>query len=169
MILTSIIPSNILSALRTYIRNYVDSLNNPQKAYLSFYDYSSESVTNLNADEWTELIMVATEGFSFDGLSFADNGIITNVGGEKILKAEAIISISGSNGREIDLAFFKNGSIIPDSEQSVVLDSGGKHAALPIQCVLQFETADTIQIFVKQKTHTDPITLFNANVILTEL
>lgn len=169
MILTSIIPSSIFSALRTYIRNYVDSLNNPQKAYLNFFDFSSESVTDPNPDEWIELNMVATEGFSFDGLELASSGAVTNVGGQKIIQMEGIFTLSGANNREVHLAFFKNGTLLPCSEQSVTLNSSGKHSPIPIQCVTDFETGEAVQVYVKQIDHSDTITLLNANVIITQL
>lgn len=169
MILTSIIPSNILAALRTYIRNYVASLNAP-KAYLNFYDFSSNSITNFPVlEQWQPVIMDAIQGYSYDGLSVSSEGIVTNNGGTKIIFIQGITSISGPNNKEIEFSFFKDGVLVPDSVQSVITDGGGQHAALPLQCVVELTNGQTLQLYVKEYASTTSISLLNVNIIVREI
>jgi len=138
-------------------------------AYANYFDFSSDSVTNIStANEWVKLNSNTTLGFSRNGLAHTTNRL-TRTGDERVFELNGIISISAGNNQEIHVAFFKNGVLFPCSEQVVVTSVGGRVSAVPFQCLVELDTNDFIEVYVKNKNQTTDITLTNLNVILKQL
>ena len=136
------------------------------KSYLNIYDYVSNSVTAVLLDDWKKLEMVPTVGFDNNGLELNGSNQIVNNSTTKVFKITGIASITSGNNNEIHFSVYKNGSIIPCSEQSVVTSSAGKANAIPFQCLVELEQTQYIEIFVKNATSNTSITLKNINVII---
>jgi len=137
--------------------------------YINYFDFSSKSITTvLEAGTWYKLSTNTTSIFSNNGLVHSNNRV-TNTGGYKVVKMEGIISVSANNGNEIHASFFKNDSLIPCSEQSVVVNSGNKVDAIPFHCITDLQTGDYLEVWVKNNNSTQDITLDNINVIITKI
>jgi hypothetical protein len=155
-------------ALNNAITEYY-TLEDFKPAYINYFDFSSASVTDIvTEDTWVKLNTNTTSLFSRDGLVHTNNRV-TNTGGKKVFKIEGIVSVASGNNNEIHTAFFKNEALHPCSEQSTVTNSGNKVNALPFHCLIELDTNDFIEVYVKNKLNTTDITLGNVNVIVTEI
>jgi len=138
-------------------------------AYANYFDFDSASVTNIvTAGVWVKLNTNTTLGFSRNGLAHSNNRI-TRTGDKRVFQMDGIVSIGSGNNQEIHVAFFKNEELFPCSEQSVVTSAGGKRNAVPLQCLIELDTNDFIEVYVKNQSATDNITLGNVNVIIKQL
>lgn len=144
----------------------------PPKRYSNYFDFSSGDVTTITtADTWVKLSATTTQGFTNNGLVHSDNRI-TNSGATGIFKLEGIVSLESGNNNVLGVAFFKNGSIIACSEQKQVTSTHGGvelASAIPIQCLTELTPGDFIEVYVKNISATNNITLDNINFIITEL
>jgi hypothetical protein len=138
-------------------------------AYINYFDFSSNSVTDItSSNTWVKLNADTTSVFSRDGLVHTDNKV-TNTGSSKVFKVEGIISVSAGSNQTIHAAFFKNGIIHPCSEQSAITSGSNRVQAIPFHCLIELNTDDYIEVWVKNQSHTTDITLDNINVIITEI
>lgn len=138
-------------------------------AYINYFDFSSSSVTDITAiNTWVKLNADTTSIFSRDGLVHTDNKV-TNTGSSKVFKVEGIISVSAGNNQTIHAAFFKNGVLLPCSEQSAITSGSNRIQAIPLHCLVELNTNDYIEVWVKNQANTTDITLDNVNVIITEI
>ncbi len=144
-----------------------------EKAYVNYFDHSSNSVTTFdNSNQWKKLNSSTTLALSRDGFLHTTNRI-TNSGIDRIVKAEGIVTVeSTASDLEIHMSFFKNGSLIPSSEQSVFTRTHGVNhfaQAVPFQCFTEFNSGDFLEVYVKNGTNDTSVTLKKLNVIITEL
>jgi hypothetical protein len=138
-------------------------------AYANYFDFDSASVTNITtAGQWVKLNTDTVLGFSRNGLAHSNNRI-TRTGSTKIFQLSGIASLSSGNNQEIHLAFFKNGDLIPCTDQAVVTSAGGKKNAVSFQCLVELDQNDFVEVYVKNQLNTDNITLSNVNVIIKQL
>ena len=138
-------------------------------AYINYFDFSSSSVTDITAiNTWVKLNADTTSIFSRDGLVHTDNKV-TKTGSSKVFKVEGIISVSSGSNQTIHAAFFKNGVLHPSSEQSAITSGTNKAHAIPLHCLVELNTNDYIEVWVKNQANTTDITLDNVNVIITEI
>lgn len=147
-------------------KEYVDTV----KQYINYWEFSGNAVTNIAViDTYYKLNTSGTTSPFVNGDFNHSNNKVTYTGTTPaICQLEGIISISATNGDEVNVAFFKNGSLYPCSEQTSVMNSGGKSNAVPFHCVLEFNTNDYVEVYVKND-HAHNITLDNVNVIIKEL
>jgi len=152
-----------------------------KRDFINFFDFSSESTTNLTQNVWEPLVVVAEVGFSNTNFFFKTDGSIIWGGpvgaggeisladiGERIFKLELILSGSSGNNNEIHAAFFKNGNLWPCSEQSVVTSAAGRANNIPVQCLVNVVPGDELQVYIKNTTSNSDFDLTNVNVIVTE-
>jgi len=139
-------------------------------AYINCFAFGITGTTSIATQSfWYKLEIVTTEGFSRDGFSHSTNRI-TNNGRTRIVKAEAIISLSSGNNNVIHLAFYKNGdTLVPCSEQDITTSSGGRAGNIPLQCLVEMENGDFIEIWTKNTSGTSNIITSHYNFIVTEL
>jgi hypothetical protein len=142
-----------------------------QKQYINYFELNGSVTTITTVDTWVKLNTVATTSlFSAGGELVHTNNRITYTGAiPRVFQIEGIISVSSGNNHEIHAAFFRDGTLYPCSEQSVVASSGGKSGALPFQCVIELQENEYVEVWVKNSTATTNITLSNLNVITKEL
>lgn len=166
MILQNIIPTNILAALRTYIRNYVDSL---QKAYLNYYDYRSGRITSFSEpNTFTELMVRSVMPFSKGSLS-ETGGVVTNTGTTANYQISASISITGVATDQIQFCFGKNSSESEESSQSVIMTGDGKYDSVTIQTYMSLGDDETVGVYVRNVTDSNDITLGSINFTIIEV
>jgi len=152
-----------------------------KREFINYFDFSSGVTTTLTQGVWTPLLMEATIGFENSNFSFKNTGEIVWGGplgpngeiplsnlGERIFKVELILSGASGNNNEIHVAFYKNDSLWPCSEQSVVTTSGGKTTSLPTQCLVNVNVGDRLRVYIKNSTASSDFVLSNVNVIVTE-
>ena len=138
-------------------------------AYINCFMFGSSYTTGITQSAtWTKLNVETTEGFSRDGFVHTNNRI-TNTDGLRVIKLEAIVSVSSGNNNEIHLAFFKNGEIVPCSEQELVTNSGGRLSGAAIQCLTEVDENDYVEVWTKNQSGTTDIVCSNYNFIVTEL
>lgn len=138
-------------------------------AYLNYFDFDSDSVTNITtADTWVKLNTDTTQGFQQNGLSHTNNRVAYS-GDTSVFEVNGIVSIGSGNNQEIHVALFKNGSLFPCSEQSVVTSAAGRRSGVPFQCLVELEEGDFLEVYVKNQTATNDITLGNLNVIVKQV
>lgn len=141
-----------------------------EPSFINLFAYGTSSVTTMTASNtYYKLNVDTTVGYSRNGLSSTSgNKVSYSSSLTKVFKVECIISLSSGNNNEIHVAFFKNGEILPYSEQDLVTDSGGKLGAIPNQCLVELATGDYIEVWCKNKTATNSINISNYNLIITE-
>jgi hypothetical protein len=147
-----------------------DSVNQLYTAYLNYFDFSSASVTTIaNINTWVKLNTNTTQGFSYNGLVHSNNRATWTGDETKIFKLEGIASVTSGNNNVIHVAFFKNGALHPCSEQENTTGVGGRATAVPFHCLIELSKNDFIEVYVKNATGANNITLDNVNVIVTQL
>jgi len=144
-------------------------------AYINFFDYTSGSTTNFaSADDYEPLAMVATVGFTENGLSVNSSGVVNYTGATSaVFRVSGIVSGSTGTGNELSFAFFTSDGVtdtlIPCSEQSVVA-STGRATAVPFHCLVELNGVDeNLRVFVKNKSGTTSFELENVNVIVEKM
>jgi hypothetical protein len=138
-------------------------------AYANYFDFSSDAVTNITTvGQWVKLNTTTTEGFKRNGLTHSNNRV-TRTGSKRVFQMEGIVSLGAGNNQEIHVAFFKNEALFPCSEQSVVTSAAGRRNGVPFQCLIELEENDFVEVYVKNQTATNNITLGNLNVIIKQL
>jgi hypothetical protein len=138
-------------------------------AYINYFDFSSNSVTIVTiADTWYKLNTDTTTLFSRNGLTHSNNRV-TNTGSTRVFKIEGIVSVVAGNNQEIHAAFFRDGVLYPCSEQSTITGTGNRTNAIPFHCVIELQQSQYVEVWVKNQSGTNDITLKNVNVIITEL
>lgn len=142
-----------------------------EKGYIGYFDFSSESVTDIETQNtWVKLNTNTVSDFKRNGLNHSNNRVTNISNNVKIVKAEGIITMRSGNNNEIHCAFYKNGNtLLPCTEQSVITSGSGRAAALPIQCIVRLEPNEYIEVWTKNQAATTNITLDNVNVIVMEL
>lgn len=139
-------------------------------AFINFFDFSSSTGTKIpKGNTWVKLECVANLGFKRNRLELSQFTKVTNTGVKKLFRLQAIVSLSAGNNNEIHASFFKNDVIVPCSEESVVTSSGGKASALPFQCVVELDTNQFVEVYVKNASGTQDIITRNLNVIISEI
>ena len=139
-------------------------------SYLNYYDFSSGSVTTIaNTTTFVKLNTSTVLGFSNNGLTHSNNRITNTSGGRKILKIDGITSVSSGNNNVIMMAFFKNGTIIPSTEQDVPTSGSGRAHSIPIQAVIELNINEYVEVWIKNSTAVQNITLNHINVISIKL
>jgi hypothetical protein len=142
------------------------------KRYTNYFDFSSSTVTTITvADTWYKLGSNTTQGFSNDGLIHTTNRI-TNSGTTGIFKLEGIVSLQSTATDVLGVSFFVNGALLPCSEQRQGVTSQGgvdRAGAIAFQCLAQLVAGDYIEVYVKNITSANNITLDNLNVIISEM
>jgi hypothetical protein len=142
--------------------------------FINYFDFTSSSVTTFESvDQWKKIETDTINLFSSGNDFVHTNNRITNTNGDIIVKMEGIGSIRCAQGStEIHMAFFKNGILIPCSEQSGYTVTHGQNSfssAIPFQCMIELDVDDYIEVWVKNANSTTDITLDNINVIVTKL
>jgi hypothetical protein len=145
-------------------------------SFINYFNFNLNEVTTISTiNQWTKLNATTTKGFHRNGLTHTNNRVTYNPPisyGKTIFKLEGIITAFCGNTTELHFAFFKNEQLIPCSEQSMVTTAKGIHyyvSAIPIQCLVELDTNDYVEVWTKNATSTDDITLVNLNVIITEM
>jgi hypothetical protein len=78
--------------------------------------------------------------------------------------------LQAGNNQEIHLAFYKNGTtLLPCTEQSVNTATGNRISALPIHCLAELGEGEFIEVWVKNATSANNVTIDNLNVIISEI
>ena len=139
-------------------------------AYINCFAYGITGTTSVASQStWYKLEIETTEGWSRDGFLHSNNRI-TNTGRTRIIRADAIVSISSGNNNVIHLAFYKNGrKLISQSETDVTTSSGGRTTGIKLQCLVELETDDYIEIWAENSSGTQNIITEHYNLIVVEL
>jgi hypothetical protein len=146
-----------------------DMCNQFDTAYINYFDFSSDSVTSVAViDTWYKLNSDTTEGFSRDGLVHSNNRVTYTGSTARIFQCSGIASITGATNNELHLAFFKNDTLIPCSEQQVTAPTGGRVTNIPFQCLVELGLNDYIEVWTKNASSDQNITLQNLNVIIDQ-
>ena len=139
-------------------------------AYNNYFDFSSGAVTTIaQADTWYKLNTTTTQGFSRDGLVHSNNRITWTGTTTRVFKVEGIVSVESGNNNQIHVGFYKNDALWPCSEQEVTTSGTGKASNIAFHCLLELAQNDFIEVWVKNATGTNDVTLDNVNVIVSQL
>lgn len=139
------------------------------KDYINYFDVSSGLITTMTASNtFYPLQTTTTEGLVKGGFTYSNN-FIERTGVDTAVEAQATISFEGGNNRDYHVAFFKNGLLWPCSEVSTSANGNGKPAFLVSQCLVPLDTGDYLEIYVKNETDTQNLTLETLNVIVKEI
>ena len=140
------------------------------RSYINYFDYSSNSTTTISsAATWYKLNSNTTQGYSQDGLTHTNNRITYGGATTKVFAVQAIVSVNGTNNDNVSFAFFKNGSIVPCSEQDGILPSGSKNIAVPVQCLVELSTNDYVEVWVNNQSAGHDVTLAHLNVVVNQM
>jgi hypothetical protein len=151
------------------IKDAVNALyDGDNSSYLSYYLLGANETTDITDNSWIKLTATTTVNLSNNGFAHTSNRV-TNSGSEtKVCKVEGILSLSSGNNNEIHIAFFKNGVIVPCSEQETFTSSNGKVSCLPFQCLTTLTAGQYVEVWVKNVTAVTDVVTHNLNVIITK-
>jgi hypothetical protein len=148
MILKNIIPSNVLSALITYVRNYVDTVISP--VYCVFSDFSSETVTIISSSP--EVLGCTLSSGSVNGINSGQFEAITN--GVKYTGAATIsviinvvlcgIDLSG-NDTPAHFYIYIDGQQIDSSKVTQIINADG--STVSILCGVQLALNNEVKVY----------------------
>jgi hypothetical protein len=148
----------------------LDMIDQFDTAYNNYFDFTSASVTTVaESNTWYKLNTSTTQGFSRDGLVHSNNRITWTGATTRVFKLEGISSLASSNGNKVHIAFFKNEELWPCSESDIVTAGAGAFINVANQCLIQLAQNDFIEVWVKNVTGANNITLDKLNVIVTQL
>jgi hypothetical protein len=148
----------------------VDMVDQFDTAYNNYFDFSSASVTTVaQSDTWYKLNTSTTQGFQRDGLVHSNNRITWTGTTTRVFKIEGVASLASNNGNKVHIAFFKNEELWPCSETEIVTAGAGAFINVANQCLIQLAQNDFIEVWVKNATGANNITMDKLNVIVTQL
>lgn len=157
------------SDLEAYILAKADS-DEYKPSYMNYFDFSSASDTTfVSSGTFCKLVTETTLGFSRNGLVHSNNRVTYTGSGTKIFNINGILSASGSTNNKIHAAIFKNGALWPCSEQDTTVGTGAAQFNIPFQCLVSLESGQYIEVWVKNNSGTNKITLDNVNVLIVEM
>jgi hypothetical protein len=143
-----------------------------EKAYINYFDFESNLTTVIStSDTWVALNATTTSLFSNNGLEHTNNRV-TNTGSKRIFEVSGIIALQGGKDVELHAAFFRNGFLYPCSEASTPTVTHGSvffTSTMPFHCIIELDTNDFVEVYVKNSINTSDIILKNVNVIVKEL
>jgi hypothetical protein len=144
-----------------------------QPPTLSFYIEGNTSATTItSASTWFNFSSNVAPTLQYQ--SQLNNGIHLNTSTGKIVYSgdtwyfmiTGHIEGSAGNNNEIDIAAFKNNTIIPGSTTKVITTSGGKTSTLPGMAITSLSNGDIVDIRVNNKTAATNITVSSLNVLI---
>jgi len=144
-----------------------------QPPTLSFYLEGNTSATTItSANTWFNFASNVAPILQYQ--SQLNNGLNLNLATGKIeytgetrwFSIQGHIEVSAGNNQEIDIALFKNGTIIPGSTTKVVTTSGGKTSSVPGLSIVQLSNGDICDIRVNNTSGSTNITVKSLNVII---
>jgi len=144
-----------------------------QPPTLSFYLEGNTSATTItSANTWFNFASNVAPILQYQ--SQLNNGLHLNLATGKIeytgetrwFSIQGHIEVSAGNNQEIDIALFKNGTIIPGSTTKVVTTSGGKTSSVPGLSIVQLSNGDICDIRVNNTSGSTNITVKSLNVII---
>lgn len=168
-ILKNIIPSSAFLQIKAYIDNALSSL--VAKGYSSYSLNGGTDITTFaQQNTYYKLVANTIVGLEGNGLVSSTSQRITNTSsGTKNVKFDATLCFTGSNNNNIHFAFFLDGSLVSSSEEDTTIPSGGRIDAMPLQCLVSLPANSYVEIYVKNSSSTNSITLDHLNVIATEV
>jgi hypothetical protein len=143
------------------VKTYVDGLITPQ--IIGGVTLSSSSNTNILNGTYviladTTTVTSVTSGIGQDSnwtLEITEAGITNQKG---VVTFTGNLEKDGGGGANYDVAIFKNGSIVSESEQiDQKLESGGKGQSVTVSAIVEFSTNDTFSIRVSGNGTADDI------------
>jgi hypothetical protein len=157
------------SDLEAYILAKADS-DEYKPSYLNYFDFDSASETTFaSSGTFYKLVTETTAGFSRNGLVHTNNRVTYTSLGLKIFNISGILSASGSTNNKIHVAIFKDGALWPCSEQDTTVGTGSAQFNIPFQCLVPLTAGQYIEVWVKNVSGTNKITLDNVNVLIVEM
>jgi hypothetical protein len=144
-----------------------------QPPTLSFYFEGNTSATTISSAN-TFFNFSSNVAPTLQYQSQLNNGIHLNTSTGKIeytgdtryFMITGHIEVSAGNNNEVDIAAFKNNTIIPGSTTKVITTSGGKTSSLPGMAITSLSNGDIVDIRVNNKTATTNITVSSLNVLI---
>jgi hypothetical protein len=85
---------------------------------------------------------------------------------------EGVVSLQSTGTGVLGISFFKNGNIIAESEQRQGVTSQGgvdRAGAIPFHCLTQLVAGDYVEVYVKNISNTNNLTVDDLNVIIHEM
>lgn len=143
-----------------------------QPCYLEWYQVTGAEVTPIATQNVFEKLVcnAAVAGIdSGTGLSVNPQGTATYTGTTADFRVEANVSLAGTNNDDIHIAIAVNGNVQTKSQQSTVMRSGGKDSNVYSQCLLSLSSGDDVNVYVKNTTSADSVTLGEINVIIEKI
>lgn len=137
--------------------------------YANMIDFSSSTITTITSSNTWYILSTSTTAPYLKGFTHSNNRLTKVDNTYGVIKAEGCISVSAGNNDDIDVSFYKNGNIIPSSQQHTVTSSGGKPTSIPFHCMVEMNDGDYLEVWVNNVNAANNITLYNLNVILTEM
>ena len=143
--------------------------------YINFFDNTSGLTTPLTLNNWIKIVTNTSSTFDNNGLTHTNNRI-TNNGERGIFKITSIISgyINDTAQHILHYAVFKNGVLVPCSEQPAYSFASltiNFVSSVSVQCIVELEPGDYIEIFIKEGLSATPsdFHLMNINTIVHSL
>lgn len=137
--------------------------------YANYFDCDSDETTSVVAAEtWYKLNTDTELGFTRNGLSHSNNRI-TNTASKAVFRCLGIVSLVSTSAQEIHVAFFKNGELVPCTEQDMTTGAGTKVNNVTFGGYIELNQGDYVEVWVKNESSTADITLDNVNVMIEQL
>lgn len=133
------------------------------------YMTANATATTINTAGVFEKIAGTTTENSLNQRFSHSNNRLTYTGAiTQIFTLEAIVSLTGSNNKDIDIRFAKNGTTLVSSNSRVTLDSAGKNQNASIADVIELSENDYIEVYIANDTDTTNVTATDLSLTIRD-
>lgn len=118
------------------------------------------SIASVN--EWTKINIATTLADNARGMSMPQsNRILCNCPVPALALLDASISVSGGNNKTYQVAFAKNGTIEPESVETIRIGSGGDTVSVTFQVDFEQTAGDFVEAWIRNTTDSTNPTVSN--------
>lgn len=133
----------------------------------TLYMQANSTVTDIvTQNVGVKIAGTTTAGTNNIRFSHSNNRLTYVDGRDRLFMFSAIgDAINGGNNDQYGFSFYKNGSLIAESEKILTADSAGRAGVFAIQAIIDLVSGDFVEVFVRNVSNTADVTISHLNVI----
>ncbi len=139
--------------------------------YADLYDNTSNTVTTIASSGVYYKVGMNAVSSASKGFTLLSNGRITKDGGDAYknpIRFQASITFQGTNNDQIYISFYKNG-YETRGRGGTTIKGTGKPTTMTIQCLETLDDGDYMELYIKNETSSNNLTLEYVNIIANEI
>ena len=144
----------------------IDRLQTATGAYYMMGNTTPTDIVTTDVD--VKVAGTTTIGANVARFTNGNNRLTYGAGRTRLFQFTAVGNEAlGGNNHQYAFSFHKNGVRVDESEKIITADSSGRTSTFVIQAVIELETGDYVEVWVRDKTGTTDVTVSYLNVIAT--